>query len=148
MRMGGPQRRGAQRGLATAVEAAIVLPVLMLLIGVVVVLAGRALAQQSVDGAAFAAARAASLERTTGAAERAGRTAAEVDLGTSRIRCQGVSVTVDASRIGAPPGSEAFVTTTVACQALFPISLPGIPESVTVLGRGRAPIDTFRSRDE
>lgn len=123
-------------------------PVLMLLIGLVVVLAGRALAQQSVAGAAFSAARAASLERNPGAAERAGQAAAEVDLGTSRVHCRAVTVTVDASRINAPAGSEAFVTTTVTCQAVFPISLPGLPEHMTLRGHGRAPVDTYRSSDE
>ncbi|MDO5066237.1 MAG: pilus assembly protein [Propionibacteriaceae bacterium] len=148
MRTGRPQCAGAERGLATAVEAAIVLPVLMLLIGLVVVLAGRALAQQSVDGAAFAAARAASLEKNPAAAERAGRAAAEVDLGSSRVRCRGITVTVDSSRFTAASGAEAFVTTTVTCQAVFPISLPGLPENVTIRGQGRAPVDPYRSSDE
>lgn len=124
------------------------LPVLMLLLGLVVVLAGRALAQQSVTGAAFAAARAASLERTHHAAEQAAHEAAELDLGSSRVRCRRVTVSIDTSGFTAPAGSEAHVTTKVTCQAEFPISLPGIPNVTTLHGEGRSPIDTFRSNDE
>lgn len=146
MSTGGPQRRGRERGLATAVEAAIVLPVMMLLVGLVVVLAGRALAQQAVSEAAFAAARAASLERTAGAADRAARDMAQVDLGSSRVTCESITVGVDASGLAAPRGAEAFVEASVSCVAVFPVSLPGLPERATLVGHGRSPVDTFRSR--
>ncbi len=141
------QRRHHERGLAPALEAAIVLPVAMLFVGLVVVLAGRYLAQQAVDEAAFAAARAAALERNPGEAKRAAYEAAKVQLGSSRVRCGDVAVSVDASELVSPPGSTASVAVRVTCAATFPISLPGFPATASLKGDGRSPVDTYRGRD-
>ena len=79
--------KGSERGSSVAVEAALVLPVAMLLVGLVIVMAGHALAQQAVTAAATRAARAASLERSQASAERAAQDAAVTELGNSRITC-------------------------------------------------------------
>ena len=68
--------RASERGSSVAVEAALVLPVAMLFVGLVIVMAGYAIAQQAVTAAATRAARAASLERSQTSAERAARDAA------------------------------------------------------------------------
>lgn len=139
-------RSRGQRGMSVAVEAALVLPVAMLLVGLVIILAGLALVQQAVDAAAYRAARAASLERSVRVAEEAAYAAAEAELSSSRIRCTNPTVSVDASGLGSPRGSVASVEVSVSCTAQFPVSLPGLPAQRRVSATGNSPVDTYRGR--
>ncbi len=133
--------------MSEAVEAALVLPAAMLLVGVVIVGAGHALAQQAVTAAANRAARAASLARNPVDAEQAAREAADTDLGSAPITCTEASVTINASGLTAPPGTRATVTVAVSCRASFPVALPGLPRSRVFSAEGRSPVDTYRGRD-
>lgn len=147
MRKGVQMRRAkSERGLSEAVEAAIVLPAAMLLVGLVIVGAGHALAQQSVTAAANRAARAASLARTPAEAERAAREAAHTELGSSAVTCSDTTLAVDTSSLSAPLGTPASVTATVSCRARFPVALPGLPASRLLSAEGKSPVDTYRSR--
>ena len=126
-----------------AVEAALVLPVAMLFVGLVIVMAGQALAQQAVTAAATRAARVASLESSQASA----RNAAVAELGSSHITCTDTQVAVDARGLASPPGTVASVTVRIVCQANFPVSLPGFPAHRSLVGEGVSPVDTYRGRD-
>ena len=130
-----------------AVEAALVLPVAMLFVGLVIVMAGYAIAQQAVTAAATRAARAASLERSQTSAERAARDAAVTELGNSHITCTDARVSVDAKGLEAPIGTVASVTVRLTCRAVFPVSMPGFPANRSMTGEGTSPVDTYRSRN-
>ncbi|BCR81056.1 MAG: pilus assembly protein [Propionibacterium sp.] len=130
-----------------AVEAALVLPVAMLFVGLVIVMAGQALAQQAVTAAATRAARVASLESSQASAELAARNAAVAELGSSHITCTDTQVAVDARGLASPPGTVASVTVRIVCQANFPVSLPGFPAHRSLVGEGVSPVDTYRGRD-
>ena len=114
-----------------AVEAALVLPVAMLFVGLVIVMAGHALAQQAV----------------TAAASRAALDAAVTELGNSRITCTDAQVSVDARGLAAPMGTVASVTVRLTCRAVFPVSMPGFPASRSLTGEGTSPVDTYRGRN-
>ena len=139
--------RASERGSSVAVEAALVLPVAMLFVGLVIVMAGYAIAQQAVTAAATRAARAASLERSQTSAERAARDAAVTELGNSHITCTDARVSVDAKGLEAPIGTVASVTVRLTCQAVFPVSIPGFPANRSMTGEGTSPVDTYRSRN-
>ena len=139
--------RASERGSSVAVEAALVLPVAMLFVGLVIVMAGHALAQQAVTAAATRSARAASLERSQASAERAALDAAVTELGNSRITCTDAQVSVDARGLEAPMGTVASVTVRLTCRAVFPVSMPGFPASRSLTGEGTSPVDTDRGRN-
>lgn len=71
--------RRDERGLAVSVEAAVVLPAIVLFLGLLLTLGRVVLAEQHVGAAASAGARAASLERTVGQA----RSAADSAVGSA-----------------------------------------------------------------
>ena len=139
--------RRSERGSSVAVEAALVLPVAMLFVGLVIVMAGHALAQQAVTAAATRAARAASLERSQASAEKAALDAAVTELGNSRITCTDARVNVDAKGLAAPEGTVASVTVRLTCRAVFPVSMPGFPTSRSLTGEGTSPVDPYRGRN-
>lgn len=139
-----PRRR--ERGHAVAIEAAIILPVLVLFVGLVIVLARDALVQQAVGAAASQAARAASLERsalTAGSSAESVATAALVDMGVS---CQERRVTVDAAGLRSPLGTPASVSATVTCVVAYDVTLPGFPQQRRISETRTSPVDTYRGR--
>lgn len=132
--------------MSVAVEAAIILPVLLLIVGLLVVLAGQALASMAVSSAAAQGARAASIERDTGAAVTAARQVVAVSLAESGVQCRSSHVGVDAGGLRSPVGVAAHVTVTVRCQVEFGVGLPGFPQSQTLTASKSSPVDTYRSR--
>jgi hypothetical protein len=87
-----------------------------------------------------AAARAASVQRSQGAAVTAAQEAAEADLAGRDITCANLSVVTDLSRRG---GS---VSVTVGCRVSIAslARMSGIQGSFTARAKSTAPIDTFR----
>ncbi len=138
-------RRGV-RGMMVAVETAIILPVLLLLVGLLIVLARGQLAQITVASAAAQAARAASIERTTASAVEAARSVAASSLVESGVECRTRRVTVDARGLYAPLGTSATVSVTVTCVAEMGIGLPGFPDTRTLTATRISPVDTYRTR--
>ena len=138
-------RRG-ERGLATAVEAVLIIPALALFVGLVFVLARDALAEQGVGAAASQAARAASLERTVSEARRSAELTATVALREGGPGCREQSVSVDAAGLLAPIGSPARVSVTVSCTVEHELTLPGFPRSRTITETRQSPVDTYRGR--
>ncbi|SHJ58673.1 TadE-like protein [Tessaracoccus bendigoensis DSM 12906] len=139
--------RRDERGLAASVEAAVVLPALVLFVGLLLTFARIALADQSVGSAAAAGARAASLERTPGAGQDAAASAVAAALAQHGLRCAHTDVTVDTAGLSRPLGQLASVRVSVTCQvSLADVSLPLIPGQVTVEAARTSPIDPLRGR--
>ena len=135
-----------ERGHSVAVEAAIILPVLVLFVALVVILARDALAQQAIGAAASQAARAASLERSTAAAQSSAQSVAGSALGDAGIACTQHSITVDASGLRGPLGSQSSVSVTVTCVVSYGVSLPGFPQQRRWSETRTSPVDTYRGR--
>jgi Flp pilus assembly protein TadG len=135
-----------QRG-AAAVELALLVPVLLLLLGLVVAGGRLWFARTTVNEAAQTAARAASLARSEAAAITAGRDAGQQSLTTAGLRCSSTAVSISTAAFAVPVGTPSTVTSTVSCTVDFSdVFLPGWPGSMQLAGRGSAALDTYRSR--
>ncbi|TRY17252.1 pilus assembly protein [Tessaracoccus rhinocerotis] len=139
-------RRRDQRGMAVSIEAAVVIPALILFVGLVVILARDALAQQAVGAAAAQAARSASIERTVGEARAAAAATAEAALRDGNIECSQRAVTLDARALAAPLGAAARVSVTVTCTVAHDFGFPGFPSEHTIVQTRESPVDTYRGR--
>lgn len=141
------RRAGDERGLAMAVEAVVILPVLVLFIGLVISLARIAIAEQSVGAAAAAAARSASLERTSSSAHSAALEAARQSLAQRHVACRSTEVAVDTAGVGRALGERATVNVEVRCLVeLRDVSLPFVPGAVSVAAGRTSPVDPLRGR--
>ncbi|MEV7581673.1 TadE family protein [Streptomyces erythrochromogenes] len=130
-----------------SVETAILAPAIIALMLLMIAFGRVTDASGAVEGAARAAARAASLEREAGAAQASGAAAATRSLGGEGIHCASSSVSVDTSGYGLDLGQDATVRVTVACTApLGEIGLPGLPGSRTLRASWTSPIDSYRGR--
>ena len=132
-----------ERGAATT-ELALVPPALIAML-LFVALGGRlVLASGDVEGASRDAARAASIERSAGAAEDAASSAAAATLAQRGITCQRLDVNVDTADFR--PGGT--VTTDVTCNvSLASLSLLRVPGTRTVEASATETIDVFRGLD-
>lgn len=131
-----------------AVETAIIIPVVLLVV-LVIIAGGRvARANSHVDAAAFAAARAASISRDAGTARGAAESAANTHLSQSGLRCAPSQVSVDTSGFSRPPGQPAQVRVSVRCTVpLRDLGAPGVGASRTIVStEAVSAIDTFRER--
>jgi Flp pilus assembly protein TadG len=135
-----------ERGSAT-LEAAILTPALILLIGLVVIAGRVQIAQSAVEHAASVAAREASLARTPGAARVAAAAAAGRDLTGQGITCAPSSVTLDSAGYAAPVGQAATVSAAVTCTVAFDdLVVPGLPGSRNLTAHATSVLDRYRSR--
>lgn len=127
------------------VELAILAPALLVLLALLVFAGRTETSASSVEQAARAAARDASLARTADAARDAATTTADRELASSN--CTSTSVDVDASGFAAPIGTDASVSVTVRCTfAMGDLAAPGVPRTKIVTGHATSPIDRYRSR--
>ncbi|WP_433339162.1 TadE family protein [Spirillospora sp. CA-294931] len=100
-------------------------------------------AKSQVDGAARDAARAASVARSAGGAERLAQDAATANLKDHDWCAGGPVVATDTSDWG--PGGR--VSVTITCDVdLGDLTLVGLPGTKTLHGKALAPIDTFTYR--
>lgn len=129
-----------------ALEAAIILPALVLFVALVLVLARDALAQQAIGGAASQGARAASLERSSAAARESAESVAGSALRDAGVLCAQQSVTVDASGLRAPLGTPSSVSVTVTCVVSHDVNLPGFSRQQRWSETRTSPVDTYRGR--
>ena len=139
-------RLDEERGSAT-LELVLWAPVL-LIIGSVILLAGRvAQASQTVEVAAAEAARAASAAGTVAQARSRAQDAAEASLASSGLRCGRTAVDVDLSQWRRPPGTPARVAATIHCDlSLGDLAIPLAGGTRTVTGSASSAIDTYRER--
>lgn len=130
------------------IETAIVAPLLLTLL-LIVIGAGRvAKANMSVDAAAYSAARAASISRTSGEASGQAQSAARDTLSQQGLQCAPANVDVDTSAFSTQVGSRSSVNVTVTCTVpLADLSIPGMPGTRTVTGTASSALDSYRGRN-
>lgn len=139
--------RRDQRGLSVSVEAAILIPVLVLFVGLVITVARMAIAEQHVGMAAAAAVRAASLERTEDAASSAARAAATAALAERGVECASTVVDVLAGGAAVGLGEKASISASVTCLVdLRDVALPLVPGQAEVTASRVSPVDPYRGR--
>lgn len=128
---------------AAAVELTLLAPALLVILLFVVGLARMAHASQQVESIAADAARAASLERTTGAASNVAQQAARSSLDEAGLSCAPMSV--DAQVGSYEPGGSVRVT--ISCTAqLGDVALAGFPGSRRFTATSVVPIETYRAQ--
>ncbi|GAA4901970.1 hypothetical protein GCM10025789_20760 [Tessaracoccus lubricantis] len=139
--------RGGERGLAVSVEAAVVLPALVLFIGLLLTLARVALADQHVGAAAAAGARAASLERSAAVAQSSAESAVGSALEQRNVACRTTAVVADAAGVARELGTHAEVSVAVTCAVeLADVSLPFVPGTISVTAERTSPVDPLRGK--
>ncbi|ANZ13397.1 TadE family protein [Streptomyces noursei] len=138
-------RFGDDRG-SQAVEAAIVTPLLVMLVCLAIAAGRLVLSGSHVDAAAADAAREASLARSVEAAQTGALAAARDTLGRQGVSCASTSVSVDTSGLNAPVGQPAAVTATVRCSVKLTDLLLPLPGAHTLTGTFTSVVDTYRER--
>ena len=148
-----PHRTGHRAGCeggVTTIEAAVIAPVLMVLLLFIVFLGRVATTQQNVQRAARDAARAGSIALTRGDAATAIDTSLTASLGATRNRCQ--LAPLDLTAIGQDtgnPGDWDLGTIQVRLTCNIPTSdlgLLGITGTKTFTAVATEPVDEWRSR--
>ncbi|MDH6125335.1 TadE/TadG family type IV pilus assembly protein [Kitasatospora sp. GP82] len=141
-----PSLRKSPDAGSVAVEAAIIIPVVVIFVMIAVV-AGRIQTTGGVvDAAARSGARAASLARTPEGARQAADDAAQEVFRDQRVPCSDTSIApVEYGTISTPTGQLDTVSVTVSCKvALDYLSVGGVPGSRTMTGRFTSVIDRYR----
>lgn len=132
-------------GGSVSLELAILAPALLLLLGVLVLVGRVETSSASVEQAARAAARDASIARTPDAARVSAVEAAQRELAGSR--CASSDVTVDTAGFTAPVGTDAAIRVQVTCiVSVADLAIPGLPGTHTITGAATSPLDRYRSR--
>ena len=136
-----------ERG-STTLEAAIVVPVTLLII-LIIVMAGRiAMANQAINAVACDTARAASLARDVSSAHRIANATATTSLESNGLHCTSQDVRLDTSGLHAEAGTRRTVGATVTCTVeLRDITFPGMPSSTTLTATVSSPVDPYRERN-
>jgi Flp pilus assembly protein TadG len=130
-----------------AINTAVVVPML-LLIGLLLVMAGRlVLAEGVVQSAANEAARAASISRTAVVADAQATSTATSTLVNSGVSCGSTRVLPAIDAFDLPLGTVGTITVRVECVVpLSDLGLPGAPGSRTISATGTSVLDAYRGR--
>ncbi|MET7621937.1 TadE/TadG family type IV pilus assembly protein [Streptomyces sp. NPDC005408] len=130
-----------------AIQAAIVVPLLIAFLCMAIAAGRLVISGSKIDAAAEDAARAASIERTYGAAKSAASEAAARSLNDQGITCASTSVSVDAGGLNVPIGQVGYVTVRVTCTLdISDLLLPGTPGSKTLTSSFSSVVDAYRSK--
>lgn len=133
-----------ERG-STAVELAVLTPLVLLLLGLMVAGGRLVTAHAHVDEAATTAARAATLARSPSAAQTAATQAGQQTLSQQGLHCQASQIQIDTRRFTAPLGQAGQVRVTAACTvSLADLLVPGLPGTVRIATDFASPTDPFR----
>jgi len=137
--------RRDQRG-AVSVEAALLVPVLVLVAAGAT--AGWRLwwAGGQVQAAAAAAARSASVATNAQAASQVVTAVVTADLETAGVHCQNVAISPDVAAVNLPPGVPGTVRVQVSCAVGLSDLLLPMPGSITVRGSADEAIDVYGRR--
>jgi Flp pilus assembly protein TadG len=142
-----PQRTRWTDAGSAAIEAAVLAPVLLVLIGVAIVGGRIQIAGGAIEGAAHDAARAASIARTAAEAQASAHAAAGATLNQGGLHCADLTVTVNTAGFAVPVGEPATVSATVTCVVDFSdLVADGLPGSKTLTATFVSALDTFRTR--
>nr|WP_185123875.1 TadE/TadG family type IV pilus assembly protein [Streptomyces sp. TLI_185] len=134
---------------SAAIEAAIVLPALIMFLCLAIA-GGRIVSSGSkIDSAAEDAAREASIHRTAAAAQGAAQAAAAESLNDQGIKCASTSVSINTGGLSVPVGQVGTVTVTVTCTVnLSDLLLPGVPGAKTLTSTATSVVDQYRQRGD
>ncbi|MGW3038152.1 TadE/TadG family type IV pilus assembly protein [Streptomyces sp. NPDC001178] len=134
---------------SVAIEAAIILPALIMFLCMAIA-GGRIVTSGSkIDSAAEDAAREASIHRTAVAAQGAAQSAATESLDDQGIKCAATSVHVNTGGLSVPVGQVGTVSVTVACTVhLSDLLLPGVPGAKTLTSTATSVVDQYRQRGD
>lgn len=139
-------RAHSERGGSQSISTVLMIPAVVLFLGVIVACGRIAQAHQSTDTAAGAAARAATIERTPGAAKRSAAAVAHSTLTNHGLECN-AQVSTNTAGFATSVGAPANVTVTVTCPlALADLAVPGLPGTMTITKSATSPLDTYRAR--
>ncbi|MGW1070699.1 TadE/TadG family type IV pilus assembly protein [Streptomyces aureus] len=133
---------------SVAVEAAIVLPSLIMFLCLALAGGRIVTSQAKIDAAAEDAAREASIHRTAASAQAAAQAAATESLADQGIACSSSSVHVNTGGLSVPVGQVGTVNVTVTCTVrLSDLLLPGAPGVRTLSATATSIVDVFRQRN-
>ncbi|MGC7093965.1 TadE/TadG family type IV pilus assembly protein [Amycolatopsis lurida] len=124
-------------------EAAILVPAVLFAALLIVAGARVSSAQQAVDNATAAAARAASIARSPTTAQQSGTRAAQERLEREGLTCQESSVSVDSSQIAVGRAGQVQVSLTCHVQ-LSDLALPIPGGTRTITSTFTSPADPYR----
>lgn len=131
-----------------AISAAIVTPLLLMMLCMAIAGGRIVTSGAKVDAAAEDTARAASISRTYGSAQAEAAAAAARSLNDQGIHCASTSTSIDSSGLAVPLGEVGTVTVTISCTVpLSDLLLPGMPGSKTMTSSFTSVVDAFRSRE-
>jgi Flp pilus assembly protein TadG len=133
---------------STAIEAAIVIPPLIMFVCLAIAGGRLVMSGSKIDAAAENAAREASIHRTAQAASDAAYAAASESLDDQGITCASRSVNVNAGGLNVPVGHVGTVTVTVRCTVnLSDLLLPGVPGNRALESTATSVVDQYRQRE-
>ncbi|MGV9248713.1 TadE/TadG family type IV pilus assembly protein [Streptomyces sp. NPDC003710] len=134
---------------SAAIEAAIVLPALIMFLCMAIAGGRIVTSGAKIDSAAEDAAREASIHRTAAAAQSAAQSAAAESLDDQGITCASTSVSINTGGLSVPVGQAGTVTVTVTCRVnLSDLLLPGVPGAKTLTSTATSVVDQYRQRGE
>ncbi|MGW3149742.1 TadE/TadG family type IV pilus assembly protein [Streptomyces sp. NPDC001177] len=132
---------------SAAIEAAIVLPALIMFLCLAIAGGRIVTSGAKIDSAAEDAAREASIHRTAAAAQSAAQSAAAESLDDQGIKCASTSVSINTGGLSVPVGQVGTVTVTVTCTVnLSDLLLPGVPGAKTLTSTATSVVDQYRQR--
>lgn len=139
-------RPRGERG-SVSVELAVLAPALLLLLSFAIWAGRTQVADNGVEEAARAAARAASLAADADTAVTLATAQARETLVRQNLRCEQVEVDVDSAGFRTPLGESGDVTVIITCTvAMGDLLVPGLPGSVQVSASFASPVDAYRER--
>ncbi|GGW77539.1 TadE family protein [Streptomyces galilaeus] len=134
---------------SAAIEAAIILPLLIMFLCLAIAGGRIVTSGAKIDAAAEDAAREASLHRTASSAQSAAQAAAAESLGDQGITCASTRVSVNTGGLSVPVGQVGTVTATVTCTVpLSDLLLPGVPGARTLTSTATSVVDQYRQRGD
>jgi Flp pilus assembly protein TadG len=135
------EHKTADAGAFAALELAILLPFVIVMLLLVVAFGRVERGRELVDQAATSAARAASLATSPGQAQTAAIDAATQTLTNGGLSCAGMQVTVDTASFH--PGGD--VTAHLSCSAdLAGLTLSGVPGHIQLHSNATSPLEPYR----
>ncbi|WP_217137240.1 TadE/TadG family type IV pilus assembly protein [Streptomyces sp. AC558_RSS880] len=140
-------RRTRRDDGSVAIEAAIVVPPLLMFLCLAIAGGRIVTSGAKIDAAAEDAAREVSIHRTAVSAQAAAQAAAAESLNDQGITCASSSVSIDVGGLSVPVGQVGTVTVTVSCTVpLADLLLPGAPGARTLTSTVTSVVDQHRQR--
>ncbi|MET8134071.1 TadE family protein [Streptomyces sp. NPDC005251] len=139
--------RKARDAGSVAIEAAIVLPSLIMFLCLAIAGGRIVISGAKIDAAAEDAAREASIHRTAASAQSAARAAAAESLADQGIACASTTVHVNTGGLNVPVGQVGTVSVTVTCTVRLSDLLLPAPGVRTLTSTATSVVDMYRQRD-